>query len=67
MINKYFLERWSNPMKENLFKVMYRDDRNKKHLTFVRTLKEVYFIRDRFLEVNYELISQENDLTPIVY
>ena len=54
-------------MKENLFKVMYKDDRNKKHLTFVRTLKEVYFIRDRFLEVNYELISQENDLTPIVY
>lgn len=34
--------------------VHYVDDFGKKHMTFVKTLKEIKFYQERFIKVSYE-------------
>lgn len=42
--------------------VKYTDDRNKKHITFVKDILSVHFLKDRFDSVSYEKSVQiENE------
>ena len=44
-------------MKKIIFVVHYLDDFNKQHMAFVKTMREVRFIQDRFGHVTYETTS----------
>ena len=45
-----------------MFTVYYKDDVRKKHLTTVKNMAELNFIKERFFEVNYEPIVTDSDL-----
>ena len=45
-----------------MFTVYYKDDFGKKHLTTVKNMAELNFIKERFFEVNYEPIITDLDL-----
>ena len=40
--------------KKVIYMVKYTDDRNKKHITFVRDMFSVSFLMERFEKVSYE-------------
>ena len=44
-------------MKKIIFVVHYLDDFNKQHMAFVKTMREVRFIQDRFGHVTVETTS----------
>lgn len=39
---------------EIVYMVIYKDDRNQKHMTFVKGYSSVRFLKDRFGEIYYE-------------
>lgn len=39
---------------EIVYMVIYKDDRNQKHMTFVKGYSSVKFLRDRFGEIYFE-------------
>ena len=43
-------------VKTVMYMVTYKDDFNKKHITFVRTYSEVKFLEDRFGNIHFECI-----------
>lgn len=45
-----------------MFTVYYKDDFGKKHLTTVKNMAELNFIKERFFEVSYEPIVTDLDL-----
>lgn len=45
-----------------MFTVYYKDDFGKKHLTMVRNMAELNFIKERFFEVDYKPVVTDLDL-----
>ncbi len=46
-----------------IYMVTYKDDFNKKHITFVRNYSEVKFLEDRFGVVYFERLDKDNEFT----
>ena len=44
-----------------IYMVTYKDDFNKKHITFVRNYSEVKFLEDRFGVVYFERLDRDNE------